>query len=56
LLKNLLLLLDKDLLKLSPLKNNLLILNIIYITITGIDRHLYKEENISFFTSLYKLD
>jgi hypothetical protein len=37
LLKNLLLLPDKDLLKLSPLEKDLLVLDIAYITITGID-------------------
>jgi hypothetical protein len=41
---------------LSPLLKDLFILNIAYITAVGFYRQARKEENISFFINLYKLN
>jgi hypothetical protein len=42
--------------KLDPLLKNLPNLNIAYITATSFYRQACKRENVSFYTSLYKLD
>ena len=55
-LKNLLLKAYIILTKPAPLPKNLLDLNIAYITATSFYYQAYKKKNISFYTSLYKLD
>jgi hypothetical protein len=55
-LKNLLLKAYITFIKPDPPLKNLLNLNIAYITATSFYRQAYKRENVSFYTSLYKLD